>query len=202
LCWKPTNCTTEKFSVDSFCQKLRGRSILIVGDSLGYQFYQVLHMQLETPNDPRGQWESIHKFSGYGEICINKGGGKLVYMRNDQIKSGGHDPYKTKLHERPAFRNWLSVAYEYDIIIINKGAHFVDDVNEFIDDTKQTAQVKIFYYIFIIIYLFLIIYINILFNINICRHYFYLQQVYKKMFKLYSELQPWVILLVQRIVFQ
>lgn len=134
--------------------------MLIVGDSLNHQFYEVLHMQLETPRDPYGQWDNIHNFPGYGAVCLNKGGGKLVYIRNDQIKVGGTDPYKT-VRYRPDNRNWFSVIHNFDIIIINKGPHFVENVNEFIMDTNKTAEV-LFKLLFLLIFKFKIFVINVL----------------------------------------
>jgi hypothetical protein len=52
LCWLPLNCTAEKFSAVEFCRKLRGRGVLVVGDSISHQFYDALWMQLDAPGQP------------------------------------------------------------------------------------------------------------------------------------------------------
>ena len=57
-CWKPMGCIREPFSVSSFCRKLNGRSILMVGDSIQHQFYDAIFMQLETEGQPDGHRQS------------------------------------------------------------------------------------------------------------------------------------------------
>lgn len=127
-CWQPHHCMMDKFSVDDFCAKLNGRSILVVGDSLQHQFYDALFMQLETPDQPMHQWyhQEILNNPQSGSICKGKGGGRLHYLRNDHFSVNNVMRWNRKQSgdQRITARDWKEVAHVFDFIILNKGAHY------------------------------------------------------------------------------
>ncbi|RYH31338.1 hypothetical protein EON65_02845 [archaeon] len=132
-CWQPHNCKVRPFSVDEFCHRLAGRRMLVVGDSTQHEFYVGIHMQLHVPYQPPTQWvvdDLINDNSRLGKICDGKGGGRLEYIRNDQISMSDVVPWNL-----PAFfngvrvisRDWKVVAPHFDILVLNKGTHYLPD---------------------------------------------------------------------------
>jgi hypothetical protein len=39
-CWKPNNCSLHTFSIHKLCHLLKNHSVVIIGDSTQYMFYQ------------------------------------------------------------------------------------------------------------------------------------------------------------------
>lgn len=143
-CWKPHECNLEKFSIKRFCEKLRGRSILVVGDSIQHQFYDSLFMQLDTPGQPMEQWytENILDNPKSGSICENMGGGRLHYVRCDQVSVTNVVPWNTvqqRGSKRVTNRDWKHVAHVFDFIVLSKGPHYVP-VGESEADSRRTAS--------------------------------------------------------------
>eukprot|EP01041_Mallomonas_annulata_P015115 gene15115-32064_t len=66
-CWAPHNCIPHNFSRESFCNVLNGRNILLIGDSISYQMYQALFMQLDEVDNPRQQIDN--PFNNASDIC-------------------------------------------------------------------------------------------------------------------------------------
>eukprot|EP01041_Mallomonas_annulata_P013413 gene13413-28445_t len=126
-CWIPHKCTPELFSRESFCNVVNNRSILIIGDSMSYQMYQALYMQLNEKGNPRNQFDKDLHNAPY--ICDLHT--KLKFIRNDQIIPWSKYNY---------CMDWWSIVAEYDIIIMNKGAHFIEDGSEYENDTMETIN--------------------------------------------------------------
>jgi hypothetical protein len=141
-CWKPFGCVTELFSVKEFCRKLGGRGILVVGDSIQHQLYDALFMQLETAGQPLGQWtlEPDIMNTTSGGICVGQGGGRLIYLRNDQIAVTSNTPLFGKNPPNVYRSDWTTVAPMFGIIILNKGAHYIPDNTVFESETRTTAH--------------------------------------------------------------
>lgn len=140
-CWEPFNCIADSFSLNNFCSKLNGRSILTIGDSLQHQLYDALYMLLETPGTPPNQWSEIYNIETHGRICSDKGNGRLVFIRNDQLTTSNTIPLSQHVVKRISIaREWASIADLFDIIVINKGAHFIPSEDEFRHDTIATAK--------------------------------------------------------------
>lgn len=126
-CWKPYGCQAEKFSRESFCKKLEGRKILIVGDSIQHQLYVSLHKLVNASFPAMDQWYSYPLDDpNLGQICEDLGGGRLYYLRNDQLSVEGNlSPWNlVQSMPRVTNRKWSSVAPHVDILILNKGAHY------------------------------------------------------------------------------
>lgn len=129
-CWQAHGCRAEAFSIRRFCEKLNGRRILIVGDSVQHQFYVALFKQLNLRGNPLEQWyvNAVHKPDSSGHVCHKMGGGRLEYMRNDQISVGDANTVRWNLilPEKPVTnRNWAAVIDHFDILVLNKGAHYL-----------------------------------------------------------------------------
>jgi len=143
-CWKPYQCKMQKFSVEKFCQKLNGRSILVVGDSIQHQFYDSLYMQLETPGQPMEQWytQNILGDPNSGSICAGKGGGRLHYIRSDHFAINNVVPWNAVQQHgahRVTNRDWKKVAHVFDLIVLGKGPHYVP-LSQSQQDSQQTAD--------------------------------------------------------------
>jgi hypothetical protein len=141
-CWKPTGCKSKPFSIEGFCKKLNGRRILMVGDSLQHHFFQSLFMQLDTPGQPIDQFDVISELnnSESSGICLQQGGGHLVYLRNDQLSVRKKSPWNcTRLKPFVHDRDFSAIADQFDIFVMNKGAHHVGIV-QFQEDLIFTAD--------------------------------------------------------------
>ena len=141
-CWKPFGCVTEPFSVKDFCRKLGGRGILLVGDSLQHQFFDALFMQLGTAGQPLDQWtlERDIMNTTSGGICVGQGGGRLIFLRNDQISVINNTPLYGRNPRNVYNADWTAIAPMFEIIVLNKGAHYISDNAAFESDTLATAQ--------------------------------------------------------------
>jgi hypothetical protein len=100
-------------------------------------------MQLDTPGQPIDQFEVIDELNNSGKsgICGQQGGGHLVYLRNDQLdvrkKSPWNTPRNFLCHIRD--RNFSAVANQFDVFVLNKGAHHVG-IEQFQEDLIFTAD--------------------------------------------------------------
>eukprot|EP01031_Cornospumella_fuschlensis_P029669 gene29669-35813_t len=141
-CWKPYNCTVKPFSVDEFCHKLGGRKILVVGDSTQHEFYVTIHMQLHTPYQPSIQTivgDLNNDSSTSGRICEGKGGGRLEFIRSDQIGVTDVVPWnKPPQSKTVGLRDWKAIASHFDILVLNKGTHY-KPIGASEKDTRATA---------------------------------------------------------------
>lgn len=130
-CWKPLHCKSEKFSAEAFCARLGSRKILMVGDSLQHLYYEALTSQLNPGAKTLKQEYNlglVRNGQGIGSIC--NGSSRLVFIRNDQLR--------LKPDVREHMHDWTEFAPKYEIIILNKAAHYVPlDVSE--RDSKETA---------------------------------------------------------------
>jgi hypothetical protein len=69
------------------------------------------------------------------------GGGRLQYIRNDQVRADHNDPLlRSDSNKHFFFRNWTQIAADFDILVLNKGAHFVHVEEHFINETRRTAE--------------------------------------------------------------
>ena len=124
-----------------FCSVFRGRSILFVGDSLSGQFFSsfisIFGVQWATVNNASENgcylgfsatnfWKEVlnnaHEIDAEARIC--KSGEldvKVRFMRNDWLSTGD----LTRVNGVSC--DWFTVASDYDIFILNRGIHFVDD---------------------------------------------------------------------------
>src|SRR5687767_6137383 len=55
-CWKPHGCNVQKFSASNFCRVMKGKSLLIVGDSVCYQMYAALYKQIASEHNVSPQY--------------------------------------------------------------------------------------------------------------------------------------------------
>ena len=131
-CWRPYQCQVQAFNITRFCEKLAGRRMLLVGDSIQHQFYVALFKQLNLRGSPIEQWyvNPLDKEDASGKICVGLGGGRLEYIRNDQMSVGRALTTRwNAIHlERPVTnRDWAAIAHNFDILVLNKGAHYLEE---------------------------------------------------------------------------
>jgi hypothetical protein len=124
----------------------------MVGDSIQHQFYVATMMQLEEVDSGLTQKDSqmTMKNASSGAICAGLGGGRLVFIRNDQIAIR-QEVYNTVDNMNP----WAVYAKNFDVLILNKGAHYVPYKTSTADTiatamflkrlTKEYPNIKIFY---------------------------------------------------------
>ena len=139
-CWKPYGCEVQKFNRTLFCEKLAGRRVLVVGDSIQHQFYLAFHKLINSTRDGMSQWNGYPPNSEQGLICEDLGGGRLHYIRSDQMAVENVSPWN--LHRqmpRVTDRDWAAIADNFDILVLNKGAHYVP-VEESVAATRKTAE--------------------------------------------------------------
>jgi hypothetical protein len=150
-CWKPNDCIAEPFSIPKFCEKLAGRSILVVGDSLSHEFYVALASQLETPvNEIQGQGGHPSVNGPKGLICQKSHPGttsRLGFLRNDHLAVANINSYTLQpwawdshghMFDR---RDWKAAALDhFEIVLLNKGAHQEIPWEEHVFFTETTAQ--------------------------------------------------------------
>jgi hypothetical protein len=155
-CFIPHNCILDMFNIEGFCRKLRGRSILIAGDSLSHEFYGALFQQLELPpghfqsqfDPPKLNEESSQICTQYPDFYKNESMNatghipRLIYLRNDHIHvKGSLSSWDKRSHSpstRVMNREWHRLADEFEILILNKGAHYVPP-EESMKATQDTA---------------------------------------------------------------
>ena len=69
--WFPSACSLETFNAHKLAQKLAGRYVLLVGDSLMVQQFAALqalmHPAISTEVDPHPDWEHF-----YSRRCVAK----------------------------------------------------------------------------------------------------------------------------------
>jgi GDSL/SGNH-like Acyl-Esterase family found in Pmr5 and Cas1p len=129
--------------VGEFCRKLRGRGVLVVGDSISHQFYDALWMQLDAPGQPwedMWHWVDDIKNPSRVQVCAGRGGGKVAYLRNDQVAVTDCVSLREKIKTTRPKHDWISVTSRFDVIVLSKGAHVVDDEGMFRRETEETAR--------------------------------------------------------------
>lgn len=99
-------------------------------------------MQLHTPYQPRTQWvvdDLDNDNSTSGRICDDKGGGRLEYIRSDQMSVTDVVPWNKPPNLKTVItRDWKAIASHFDILILNKGTHYLpEEVSK--NDTRATA---------------------------------------------------------------
>jgi len=136
-CWQPFNCTTEKFSKKGFCDLINGLSILFVGDSISYQMYQSLYMQLGEPGQPQDQGMH-HPSYEHSKSFICKRKSRMAFIRNDHIRSREKNPNPSAKGDR--YRDYTKIMNTFDIIVFNKGAHVATSTEDFTTHTLETIK--------------------------------------------------------------
>ena len=122
-CWKPHDCILHSFSVRHFCHLTMNHSILIIGDSTQYMFFQALIKQINPNIQPASQWEP----TAFHRICNTTM--KLKYLRNDHLMPD--------MNGRLSL-NWKLWINDYDIILVNTGSH-INEYKEFLRWTEYAA---------------------------------------------------------------
>ena len=136
-----------RWSRRDFCRLLRGRGVLLVGDSLNRALHVTLADLAGTPpalrGRARGYGEDALRRKGVGRLCsgngVNKpcpghavcagaGAAPLRYRRSDHLRT---DVESFRRNERANVveEPWLGAATSgaYGIIILNRGAHATED---------------------------------------------------------------------------
>ena len=130
----------------SFCSVLRGRGVLLVGDSLNRAMHMtLLDLAQQPPQLPQVRNEERSRRKGVGSLCRGNGVNKpcsghvicrgsghtpapLRYRRSDQLRT---DVTALRRIERDNVieEPWLGYASsgEFEIIILNRGAHAARD---------------------------------------------------------------------------
>jgi hypothetical protein len=139
-CWKPFGCESTKFSAKHFCKLMKGRTMLMVGDSLLYNmyvaFYNLLASEINvSPPTVSGNF-GFYPGKDYGKVC--NGNASIIYLRND------HWGIKNERTDKDINLNqlWKSGLPEVDILMMNKGHHVVPkEVSEkqFVDQTTEAV---------------------------------------------------------------
>jgi hypothetical protein len=119
--WRSSECDLEPFTADAFCRALRGRSLMLVGDSLTDQWHQALYKllggkrNLEKRKRPHGPKQPI---------CNDVAGDWAVTKQ--QYLDFSNAPYLAKFivdrdPNGKIRRNWAGRVHHYDIAVINSG---------------------------------------------------------------------------------
>ena len=115
-CWQPQNCTTEKFSKEKFCSYLKGRHILIVGDSLAKDFATTLIHMMDSILTHKRDKVRVHE-----RIC--SGSSKVSFLRNDHLTVRREGSPHHNEGDAENNLNWKSKLHQYDILVLHKGHH-------------------------------------------------------------------------------
>ena len=111
----------------SFCSVLNRRNILIVGDSLNFQF-------AETINYFVGDGQTVDQWSTK-PVSICSGEASLLFIRNDHLtlQEKDVDPKKTWHHDKknnlilnPWIHYLIDSPGKFPVVILNRGAHYVE----------------------------------------------------------------------------
>lgn len=80
--WRPRSCSLERFNVPSLCEHLRGRSLLMVGDSTVFQLWLSFALLLGSQIG-----KNVKKASTVSEITASACGDqtRLIFVRNDLL---------------------------------------------------------------------------------------------------------------------
>lgn len=134
--WKPDDksCPLIVPTRKDFCDALNGRNILVVGDSLNEEVFATI-ASLTT-----NSWTGGHQLDQEPKpsfICNNTI--KMMYIRNDylsalQLKDFHMCPYGDATCLTHGSLNYIEIPWlhhatsgEFQIVILNRGAHYVDD---------------------------------------------------------------------------
>ncbi|XXQ33443.1 SGNH domain-containing protein [Plasmodiophora brassicae] len=129
--WRSTcGATMDKFDPVRLCSTLGNRSILFVGDSLSANMIAAFRNQLNTRRAVRpcanDNWSDEYEST----VVICPSMARLDYIRNDHLT--------LSRDSQGQFCNaWTPVLDQYDILVLNTGAHVVD-IDEY---ERQTGEV-------------------------------------------------------------
>ncbi|KEG10700.1 putative endo-beta-N-acetylglucosaminidase [Trypanosoma grayi] len=127
--WIPNTCELFPWNEELFCRSLRGRSVMMVGDSLSDHWHASLFYLLGGKGDiyeQEGTSRQRHRCRGhpicqkyYPEREMNPI--RLLFLTNQFLETGYH-----------AFRNflWWKDIHRYPILILNSGSWMVRPENE------------------------------------------------------------------------
>lgn len=115
-CWEPNDCALRKFSRHRFCHMLQHHSILIIGDSTQYLFYQSFFKEIEINGEPAEQYDRQASRS----ICNSTV--TLKFLRNDQLIPS----FPADANLFYLFYDWTLIVDNFDIIVVQKGCHVID----------------------------------------------------------------------------
>mmetsp|Transcript_51558 Transcript_51558/g.103543 ORF Transcript_51558/g.103543 Transcript_51558/m.103543 type:complete len:382 (+) Transcript_51558:147-1292(+) len=124
-CFHPAFCEPELFSIESFCSKLSGRGLLLVGDSQTEAFYTVIVHQLglERGKDYLGR-NNFFNVSEHMKVCEGMGGGRLAFTKDSYplMKPCQNTSAKYRL---PYLNvpDWHHFAHLFELLVMNQGAH-------------------------------------------------------------------------------
>ena len=128
-CFQPRYCNPKPFSTNDFCNNLNGKSMLFVGDSLMFQFYETLIDLIDTNIRHPDQWVPYNKINN---VLICNSSSTIHFIRNDHLTiKNNNQPRNTENSLRQshmakfANNNWIDYMKEFDVIIISKGHHMV-----------------------------------------------------------------------------
>ncbi|RNF14185.1 putative endo-beta-N-acetylglucosaminidase [Trypanosoma conorhini] len=127
--WVPDACELLPWDEELFCRSLRGRSIMMAGDSLTDHWHASLYYLLGGVGDiyeREGTSRSRHRCRGHA-ICQAyyperlQDPVKIFFLTNQFLETGHH-----------AFRNflWWKDIHRYPILILNSGSWMVRPANE------------------------------------------------------------------------
>ncbi|KAH9601696.1 PC-Esterase [Trypanosoma melophagium] len=127
--WEPDKCELVPWDEELFCRSLRGRSIMMVGDSLNDHWHASLYYLLGGVGDiyaREGTSRFRHRCRGHA-ICKRyypnriKDPVKIFFLTNQFLETNYH-----------SFRNflWWKDIHRYPILILNSGSWMVRPENE------------------------------------------------------------------------
>lgn len=119
-CWKPVGCDPKKFYAQNFCNVMKNKSMLLVGDSLAHNLYETFIEELKREGEysrPFGERDSRKYERGQGKVC--NGATAIIWARNDHLTV-------TDENENPHAREvlnkiWKSVLPDMDVLLLSKG---------------------------------------------------------------------------------
>ncbi|KAL3676011.1 hypothetical protein R1sor_025959 [Riccia sorocarpa] len=131
--WKPRECDLPRFDSKAFLEKLRGKSVGFVGDSLARnQMESLLCMlsQVETPENVY-QDDSLNGgmswlFRSYQMTVSNIWSPYFIKETSEEVK--GIEKGKSKLFTDVLDETWTSIMNDYDVLIFSGGHWFLHPV--------------------------------------------------------------------------
>ena len=123
--WKPHGCTLERFDEPALCETMRGRSLLMVGDSTVFQLWLSFALLLGSHLG-----KNIKRASTVSEITASACGDstRLAFVRNDLLlysTSGGDFTSAKRCDGFMSIQNFVvRAARDADVVILGVGHHF------------------------------------------------------------------------------
>lgn len=160
--WRPdANCTAMAnhaalnvghYDREKFCQLLSNHTVFLMGDSLTEEYYMsVVSSLLKTDNECMGSTAYMKSHTAvpgptHFEVLdtgkFSCGHSKVVNIRHDYFvvsEPGQHYPHTWPLGEQLWGAGWQHVLspLKTDLLVVNRGAHFVED-HIVLDDLNKT----------------------------------------------------------------